>query len=85
LQIDINTIHDAQPIIEPINKAYHIGKKVVESIHRLLVGIYRNSRELLKAKQTLKRESNISAFAVNGKFLLLASKPTHSLWAVVRD
>ena len=42
-----------------------IGIKAVESVYKVLVGPFRDSRELLEAKQTLKLESNISAFAVN--------------------
>ena len=42
-----------------------IGIKAVENVYKVLVGPFRDSRELLEAKQTLKLESNISAFAVN--------------------
>ena len=42
-----------------------IGIKAVESVYKVLVGPFKDSRELLEAKQTLKLESNISAFAVN--------------------
>ena len=42
-----------------------IGIKAVERVYKVLIGPFRDSRELLEAKQTLKRESNISAFAVN--------------------
>jgi rare lipoprotein A len=42
-----------------------IGIKAVDSAYKVLVGPFENPRELLLVKQTLRRESNISAFAVN--------------------
>lgn len=42
-----------------------VGIKAVASSYKVLVGPFKNPRELLIAKKTLMLESNISAFAVN--------------------
>ena len=42
-----------------------IAIKAVNSVYKVLIGPFKNSGELLLAKQTLRLESNISAFAVN--------------------
>ena len=42
-----------------------IGIKAVDGAYKVLLGPFKDTRELLLAKQTLRLESNISAFAVN--------------------
>ncbi|MGB1289889.1 MAG: septal ring lytic transglycosylase RlpA family protein [Porticoccaceae bacterium] len=68
--LQIGAFDNPESAVEYADKFDHqiaapIGIKAVESVYKVLVGPFRDSRELLEAKQTLKRESNISAFAVN--------------------